>query len=444
MKDKNKFKIFEDISSVFLVLMLSVFLFWFDGKGYTNIVNAKADAFHIVCGGYIALVALLILESFAVGNIKPAEIAEKFKSVSLVQKLVIAYMLITLFSGLLSEYGMQTWKGISRNEGALTICVYCLCFLFVSMFGKPKKWMLYPLGASTLLFSILCFVQLTGTNPFHLYPEGMNYFGAYKDYSGAYIGTIGNVDLVAAYLCVVIPLMWVPVLRLKEKQRFLLLVPLAAALGVLFGISVLAGFVGVFCGAVLALPVVLPLSPRTRKVMAIVIAALIIMGIAFLFLADVGGGLLHEAHELLHGNVSDSFGTGRVYIWRNVIQRVPEQLFFGHGPDTMSKSDIEPFSRYDAENDRTLTAYVDVAHSEYLNVLYHQGIFALIAYLAALVIAAVKWIKNSGNDAAAIFGTAVLCYCIQALFGISMLLSAPFFWICLGLLDGSMKNADAL
>ena len=229
-------------------------------------------------------------------------------------------------------------------------------------------------------------------------------------------------------------------MRMKGKWRYLLLIPTAAALFVLLKMSVMAGLVGVFCGAVLALPIVLPVSARTRKIIAIAILALVVFTLVFLYVADIGGGMLHEAHELLHGNVSDTFGSGRIHIWKSVLEKIPDNLWFGTGPDTMSHAQLEAFTRYDPDKGIELVAEIDTAHNEYLNILFHQGVFALFTYLAALVLAAAKWIKRGNAEpAAAACGAAVLCYCIQALFGISMFLTAPFFWMTLGLLDGSLR-----
>ena len=420
-------------TGIFITLMLTVFLLWFDKSGYTAITEAKLPVFFILCGAYIVGMAVLIV------------VSGDYRKLSAVQWLIVGYLLVSILSAVCSPHSDKAWIGATRYEGAITIAVYCLVFLLVSQYGKAEKWMLLPLGIATGAMCILCIVQLYGGNPFGLYPEGMNYFGAGRLYSGKYLGTIGNADLLAAFFCVAIPLMWVSFLRLDGKTRYALLLPLLLSLFVLFKMDVTAGILGVFGGGVLSLPVVFPSGKSKRKVLAWLLLALIIFSLAFLFLADIGNGTLHELHEMMHGNVSDKFGTSRVYIWKNVLRLVPDRLFLGAGPDTMSFADIEPFTRYDAGLNKTFVARIDTAHNEYLNVLYHQGIFALALYLAALITAAVKWIENSEkNTACAILGAAVLCYCMQAFFGISMFLSSPYFWICFGLLESSYnKKSEA-
>lgn len=442
MKRKNRSEsVFTKLSYVFIVLMLTVFLFWFDSSGYGGITEAKLTVFNIICGGYVILTLLLIPACLVTENLTRKELKRYIKESTWVQRALLIFLLFTVISALLSPYRSETWVGATRYEGVRSISLYVLCAVFLSSFGKVKPWMAYLLGGSVLCFSLICIAQLFGANPFGLYPGNLNYFGAGVDYSGAYLGTIGNTDLVAGFLCVAITLLWVCVVRMKDKYRLLLLVPMIAAVFVLVKMSVMAGLVGVLGGAMLALPVVLPLKEKTRRMIAIAIAVLLVLALVFLFAADIGTGMLHEAHELLHGRVSDTFGSGRIHIWKNVIQKIPENLWFGTGPDTMSHAKLEAFTRYDANKGVELVAEIDTAHNEYLNILFHQGIFALLAYLATLAIAAVKWIKRGNATAAgAAFGAAVLCYCIQAFFGISMFLTAPFFWMTLGLLDASLRN----
>lgn len=431
----NKYNLTSKLTGAYIALMLTLFLLWFDRSGYKAITAAKLPVFYILSGVYI--VGMLALA--VTGKNVP-----KLRELSAVQWIVMAYLFITLLSAACSPHSSKTWLGATRYEGAITISVYCLVFLLVSVYGKAEQWLLWPLGIGVTVLCVICIIQLQGYNPFSLYPQGLNFFGAGKDYIGQYLGTVGNTGLLAAFFCIVIPVMWVSILRLKEKKRFALILPLALSLYVLVKMNVSAGFAGVFIGGLASLPAVIK-GKRKRKTVALILLAALILGLAFVYLCDTEEGTLHEAHEILHGKVSDSFGSSRIYIWKNVLKLVPENSLLGAGPDTMALEDIEPFTRYDEARDKLITAHIDTAHNEYLNVLYHQGVFALIAYFAALIIAGVRWINQSEkNTAAAITGAAVLCYCIQAFFGISMFITAPYFWICLGLLEASYNKKPKL
>ena len=418
------------ISECFLWLMLTVYLFSFGSEGYLNITAAKYVLFVILCGLYCAAMALCAIIQRR--SVSPIQLLRRS---SWGQRFVLLYVLLSWVSALLSPYRSDAILGLSRYEGAVTITLYGVIFLLLSVYGRPSRALLYGCGGSALVFCLLCLVQLTGRNPLGLYPEGLTWFDAGKAYSGAYLGTIGNIDLVAAWLCLVIPLLWASLLRLTGHGRWLLLLPLAAALAVLLQMGVLAGLVGVGCSAVLSLPVILPLSKRPRTQLALILAGSVLLITVVLFCFDMGSGFLHELHELLHGRIDPAFGSGRLHIWREVWQRIPAHPWLGAGPDTMLHAEMTPFTRYDAELGRTLVSTIDTAHNEYLNILYHQGILGLAAYLSALGCLVWQWLRHSDDTATAILGAAALGYGIQACFGFSMCMTAPYFWIVLGLLD---------
>ncbi len=420
----------ERITKSFLWLMLTVFLFSFGPAGYLNITAVKYAALCILCGLYLAALALCALWQH-----RWTALSDWLWQSSPAQRLVMAYVLLSWISTLLSPYGSAAILGLSRREGAVTITIYGLLFLLVSTHGRATRSLLYGCSASVLVFCLLCFVQLAGRNPLELYPEGLSWFDAYHAYSGAYLGTIGNVDLVAAWLCLTIPLLWTGLLRLRSRGRWWLLLPLGAALAVLMRMSVLAGLIGVFGGAVLALPVVLPVSDACRRRLVLALLGGILAALAAICFIDAGSGLFHELHQVMHGHFDPDFGSGRLHIWQQVLQRIPNHLLFGAGPDTMLAAKLPPFIRYDPVLGSTLVSTLDVAHNEYLNILYHQGLPALLVYLGLLGTLARQWLRCRGDAAAAMLGTAALCYCIQAFFGFSMCMTAPFFWITLGLLD---------
>ena len=395
---------FAAVTETFLLLMVTLFPLFPGFKGYTQISEAKFVLFCVLCGGYAAVMLLLGLEGLLLGVVKPRSPLNMLKSSTWPQRLVLLYVLLSWVSALASPYFPQTVLGVSRWEGALTITLYGLCFLLVSV------------------------------NPLGLYPAGLSWFDAGTRYTGEYLGTIGNTDLLAAFLCLVIPVFWVALLRLRDRRRFLLLLPLALALFVLLRMRVLAGFVGVFLGGLIALPAVLPASKRTRRLLALGLALLLLLGLAALFFLDPGAGLLHELHELLRGHWDPAFGSGRLHIWSEVLRRVPERLLLGAGPDTMLLAELEPFTRLDEATGRTLVARIDVAHNEYLNVLYHQGLPALLCYLALLALLARCRLREARErPLAAMLGSAALCYALQAFFGFSTCIVSPLFWLALAL-----------
>lgn len=180
---------------------------------------------------------------------------------------------------------------------------------------------------------------------------------------------------------------------------------------------------------------------KLRCILLCIVAAAIVCGLALVYFVPVPGSTaLNEAHELLHGNVSDKAGSSRIFIWRQVWQCILEKPFFGGGPDTLAFRGLEGFSRYNEAIGRTVSVGIDAAHSEYLNIWVNQGLFALLAYLGLLTVSAVKWVKKPSSIPCAVGGAAALFYAVQALFGISSCVAAPLFWLALALVNLRCEN----
>lgn len=178
---------------------------------------------------------------------------------------------------------------------------------------------------------------------------------------------------------------------------------------------------------------------RYRTVTLSLFAAGLAAGIVSLrFWNGAQSGTLFEIHEMLCGRWDDTFGSGRIYIWRQTLQKLWERPIFGGGPDTLSLRGLEPFRRI-REDGSVITRTIDAAHCEYLNVAVNQGIPALLAYLTAIGTAAAAWIRSE-SDTAAIAGAGALFYLIDAIFGISFFVSTPYLWVCLGLLMGTVRR----
>lgn len=436
MAKKAASTIFSRITDAYLILMATIYLLYIGGSGFAGITGEKYHLFLLLCGGYAAIMLLLLAEN-AIVSAKHIQLRATLKNTGLTQRLIAVYLLLTWVSTLISPYFPQTIVGVSRYEGALTITIYCLCFFLVCAYGRISKPLIAAFVAAVTLFDLLCIVQLYGGNPFTLYPVGYCYADAGTAYSGAYLGTIGNVDLVAAFFCLAIPAFWAAMLRSRDWQRWLLSVPLALSLFVLVKMNVLAGFVGVFAGGAISYVVIAPVGETHRRALAAAFFCLVVGSLAALYCFDFGG-VFHELHSIMHGEISTTFGSGRIHIWEQVLSAVPEHFLFGTGPDTMLYGGLEAFTRYDESLGGTIIGRIDVAHNEYLNILYHQGIFALAAYLGALAAAAKKWLRDSGRNArVAVLGTMLLCYGIQAFFGFSMIMTAPYFYLTLALFDKS-------
>ena len=443
MKHKavKKIDVREKLTAAYIMAMGSLFLIYPGTAGYGGITKEKWVTYLLFSAVYAVGMFVLGIKTVTKEKNGVASLAQRVKGLSAAEVLLMIFLGVTLLSALCSVHPQTALLGGKRLEGFVTIAAYVICCLLIARHGAAEKKLLWSFGVGASLCGLVAVIQFFGKNPLSLYPAGVNYYDGNKLYLGEYLGTIGNVDLLSAVLCVVIPVCWIGLLVLKSKEKWLLAIPLVISLGVLLKMFVAGGILGVFGGALLTLPV-LAKEKKTRRVLAAAVALLMVLALGAVYaVGDSIGGFVAEASQILHGNVDDSFGSGRIYIWREVLKLVPERLLLGGGAETLGLRTNAAFERYDEDLQVFIRAAVDVAHNEYLNILVNQGLLALAAYLGALLLAAKGWIAHAAEDpAVAICGGAVLAYSIQACFGISSPISAPFFWIVFGLLLNALRK----
>lgn len=429
------------ITDIFVCLVFSLFLLFPGTGGYGSIQDEKSWMFYVLFGGYLFIMLLFTAETMLVGWIKPTSPLKMWKKATWAQRFIVLYFLTSLVSTLASPYRDLAWKGMSRYEGMITIGLYCGVALCVSVFGTPKKrtWKIFSL--SMCIFCIICILQMLDLNPLGLYPAELRYSDANKLYAGVYLGTIGNADLVAALLCLAIPIFLMHAVNDGGKKEWIIITALVLSVIVLFWMDVKAGLVGLFIGLWFSAPTAFPMNVRNKRRMLLAVPVCTSLALLLIWAVPFDG-ILYEIHQCLHGNWADEFGSGRIYIWKQVLQKSAKQILLGSGPDTMMAANIAGFD-FIGELGFAIETFVDTAHNEYLNVLFHQGVFALVAFIGILVSCMVKWFRlNQWDRHTAGLGCAVMCYCVQAMFGLSMCLTAGFFWVVLGMFLGVLNQAD--
>lgn len=183
-----------------------------------------------------------------------------------------------------------------------------------------------------------------------------------------------------------------------------------------------------------------------RWLLCLTLAALLLAFLLLYFYDGFPDGFLAQAHALLHGHWDDSFGSGRLGIWRNSLALVKERPLLGGGPDTLGLRGLPGSSRFHETLGITIHATPDAAHNEFLNILVNQGLLALLAYLALLGVSLTRWWKRTDDNAAAIAGAAACLYLVQSFFGVSCCFTTPYLWMALAVINRStqIRKEDAL
>jgi O-antigen ligase len=141
---------------------------------------------------------------------------------------------------------------------------------------------------------------------------------------------------------------------------------------------------------------------------------------------------VYQVRELLHGRGEDTFGSNRLYIWRNTLPSNVWNPVFGNGPDTFGF--VFPKQEEAAELYRT---NFDKAHNEYLQILICQGILGLLCYLVFLGALFVKAVPKAFKDPLLLAVLAAFTgYCVQAFFNISLPIASQMLWVMAGIIAG--------
>ena len=432
-KDKPSF-----ITAGFIILSFAVFPLIVGSRGYGNITEARHGVLVIGALAYFVLLFLICLREICRGTRK-FSFRCMWHSLSLCQKLILLYALLCLISALCSPYQDSVWTGTGRYEGLFTIYIYIGIFLAVSSFGKFHPAYLYALFFSVIINCLLAQLQFVGGNPLHLYPTGYNYYDGNTAYSGEFLGTIGNSGLLCAFLCLAIPAFICYFIRRgKDNNSYALLAAAVLSLYVMIRSGIAAGIVGLLGAFLLIIPVLMK-SQKARLIYAGVIIILVIICLILVYNCNgFDSGPLFEASSLIHGHIEDSFGSGRIGIWRETLNLLPQKPLLGGGPDTL-KERLDLIFTHES-NGMIRQTIVDNAHNDYLNIAANIGIPGLIVYLCALVCSAVGWFRHYRNTAVLVCGAAVLCYSIQIFFSFSLCVTAPLFWLFWGLLESALKK----
>lgn len=409
------------LTDKYISLMLLVFPLWTGTEGYAAITRGKFLFFAVLSALYLALLlpcALLV--------------GEKPRRARLPQCFALAFMAAACLSAALSPYGRAVILGASRYDGLLTLLLYGGIFLGVSAFGEWKKYYVYLLAASASICSLVAIPQLLGGNPFGLYPGELTYFDANVRYTGEFLGTIGNTNLLAAFYCLCIPLFIWHALTHRALRDRLVLAAAALCLGVLIASRVASGAVALAAAAVVLMPYYVNYIYKNKRLTLAVsasMAALCVLALAAVYFYGGNSGTLHELSQLLHGHVEDSYGSSRVGIWRECLRLFGESPVTGGGPDTLVLRTDMTFSRYVEETGSTLSTHVDNAHCEILGYLVNLGALGLIPYLALCAESLRRFFRGCAPAA----GGALCCYYVQSLFGLGLCIVVPLVWIYMGL-----------
>lgn len=268
IKEKN---ILSKITEIYIIVMVMIFPLCIDSTGFFRILEAKYRYFLIINAIYISatIITILYYLLFEKTNI--------FKEMKLhkIQWAVIVFLIINTISTFLSPFfkDYNLFIGVGRAEGLISITLYCLNFLNITMFGKFKKRYILYFSIASIMVSLIAILQYIGFNPFNMYRDGIG------THNVSFIGTIGNIDFVSAFYCIYLTISIAAFIFMENDKTYTRIIHL---LSIYMGffifevLDVLGGTVAFLGTLALTIPFIITNSKRLSRLL--VVGATIILG----------------------------------------------------------------------------------------------------------------------------------------------------------------------
>ena len=483
----------EKLTKWFAIVMLAIFPFLMDTKGYFNITKARYVWFCILTIAYL-LGVLLIAVGFTLykkSRLKRKD--EGLQRLDISQWLMLAYILWATLSSILSPYRADTWLGQGRYEGLFTIILYSLIFILLSFWGEYTNKYIYALGIMATLMAVIAILQPLGAD--FLTPEG------YTVWQANFYATIGNKDCVSGIAAIVIPALICGFVLMDSKWRYVFLSGFVLFFYLQVFIDVDSGKLGLLVAFLVILPFLLDrwkramrtmtafgalliayslvkLIPITeagvgfapgkkailalvlgvgmvvagillekkdgkfrlnekqmRRLVLILLVGIVVAGLLVIYFYSGENALLKDVSNVLHGQLTDDAGTRRGIVWKLSARFIGEMPIFGSGPDTFLSRSMPYYQSGE------LIEIYDFAHNDFLQVGVCLGLGGLAIYLAWIISMAIRLLKNAViNPRLLIFGSAMVGYLGHVFFSFSIALVTPLFWVMAGLGNKCMRQ----
>ena len=459
----------EWLTDKYILLMLLVFPLFVGFDGYVNITLSKYVFFTAATAVWLCGTAVLTI----LARRRPAMCAWKWAA--------LGFAVWAALSAFRSPYFPETLIGASRYDGLLTILLYVGILFGVAAYGKMSRRYVWALLLSSSICCAVALLQLCGV-PI-LYPHDYTYYDGGVKYVGKFLGTIGNTNLLASFLCMSAGLLaaWYAA---DEKRRDIMAASAAFAVSIIVGSLSRGGMLALIVSVTMALllfsadctPMLLRslsaltlgaavagffvLPPGITFVITVaiwllmflsgvferhipreqhrgtVVVTLVVTGLGVLLVVyfwPLRSGTIYEISRVLHGDIRGEFGSSRIQIWQACLELVKDSPIWGGGPGTLAlRLDLE-FSRYFEELGRMMTSRTDNAHNVYLGYLVDIGLPGLLFYLTLIAVSLARIIKSRSWQVRAV-GCALAAAWTEGMFGLGLCLTAPVMWVLWGLM----------
>ncbi len=421
---KNIFS--EKIASIFLMILVVGLYFYSIIFSYFVIKMNIVSMSFIVIGG----ISLLL---YVINCIRD----KSFKIWNLLV-LFIVFGLYLSYDSAFDKYVALNGYASGREGIFVIISYYCVFLYCTTIKSKEVKNKFITILTICGIFNLIYgFMQVLNLQYIFDIPVARNWNVA--------SGFVYNPDFMGTYMIILLAI-WLPKYLFEKDNKLLSLV---MTLLFITGV-ILSGTMGSFLTMVLLFILALTYSIYNRKKIfnklfikrfcilfsgLISIFLLVSIFINDRFSSDVSN-LGVEVTNTIKGNVDESFGTGRIYIWREALKYFPKYKWTGIGIDNFAYLGFNDGTYiYDSA---ALDTVIYKAHNEFLQILVCEGLLTFIPYMLFLLVIFILAIKNlkyyENNGMYLSFLFVFFGYLFQAFFNIRILMIAPMFFVILGFL----------
>ena len=467
----------ETVTDWYILLMLLVYCLWCP-EGFTNVEKPKFVFFAAVTLlWFVLLIGLSFMEGLPKGFFTSARIS------------AVVFAAVCVLSAIFSPFDFSEIVIGHRYTGLLTQLLLAIIFIGVSRFGHCKERYFIAFGTSITVLGVICILQKLGMNVFGFYPGNRTYY----DYP-SFLGTIGNIDTLAALVSLAVPLFLGLFVKTEASYGMLYLIPLLFSAMTLTLGGAECGLLGVAAVSVVTPAFLIRNMRDLRRILGGVALALAgstlgsTMGLGYAngtrFLRFNFGALTIVCLVLSAVFVAVSWllrfvrrePSGRMFrnvfvvlavvcmigtltvVWfwpgeRGTLYEA-SQILHGHFEDSYGTNRIgiwrvtltnvpeAPLLGGGPGTLRLRTVKVlsngtvaRLAHNVYLQYLVDTGILGLLSYLAVIVTSLFVRRRDQWKPVHIALILAALSYAAQDFFNLGVPVASPFFWLVLGLLQ---------
>lgn len=382
------------------------------------------------------LINLLILSSIIILLLLIYNFINKKNKIKMLDILLIFIIIFSIISVIFAiDVDLALYGITGRYEGLFSILYYfSLYFISTYIDNKYKKSIVYIIIIFGFIQAVYAILQISNINIFNM--KIIRIYNSGKIWAN---GFTTNPNFFGSYMLICIA--YVIGLYFDNKDNNIididyLLIIIIFMIGILIS-NTLSCLIGLF---IILLYLLIYIVKNKKYLKYVILFAILLL--TTLTVSRFGNTTLikdlnktvYETKEITRGNVDDSYGTKRMFIWKSTLKIVPKNIIHGVGIENFIRAfNGRILIRSYNKNGQIKYNVYDKAHNEYLQILITEGIFSLLSYLAFYGLIIVNGVKRSFTNKEIYLILPIIGYLVQAFFNISVIEVAPIFYISLGL-----------